>query len=50
MWKALREIAAQQEKTVDQLVTEIDRDRAFGLSGAIRVYIVEFYRDRVRLP
>ncbi len=49
MWEALSEIATQQGKTVDQLVTEIDRDRTFGLSGAIRIYIVEYYRARLRL-
>jgi predicted DNA-binding ribbon-helix-helix protein len=49
MWQALHEIAAHQGKSVHDIVTEIDRDRAFNLSTAIRVYIVEFYRARIRL-
>ena len=46
MWDALREIAAHQGVSVHDLVTDIDRNRAFNLSTAIRVYIVEFYRAR----
>jgi len=49
MWDALQEIAAHEGKTIHQLVTEIDRTRTITLSAAIRVYIVEFYRSRVRL-
>jgi hypothetical protein len=40
-WKALRDIAAQQGRSVDDLVMEIARD---SLSLAIRFCIVEFYR------
>jgi predicted DNA-binding ribbon-helix-helix protein len=49
MWQALHEIAAHQGKSVHDIITEIDRDRAFNLSTTIRVYIVEFYRARIRL-
>jgi hypothetical protein len=49
IWEALQEIAAHEGKTIHQLVNEIDRTRAITLSAAIRVYIVEFYRSRVRL-
>jgi predicted DNA-binding ribbon-helix-helix protein len=45
MWEALLEIARQQETNVNQLVTEIDRQRnSSSLTAAIRVYIVDFYR------
>src|SRR5438552_8072873 len=45
MWEALQDIARRQERTVHDLVTEIDRDRsASSLTAAIRVYIVDFYR------
>lgn len=45
MWDALTEIARLRQKTVRDLVTEIERDRtASSLTAAIRVYIVEFYR------
>ena len=51
MWEAFCEIAEYQDKTPTQLINEIDRDlsRDTGLSAAIRVYVVEFYRARVNL-
>jgi predicted DNA-binding ribbon-helix-helix protein len=45
MWDALQDIARRQRVTVHDLVTEIDRRRTTsGLTAAIRVYIVNFYR------
>src|SRR5438105_1731160 len=45
MWDALREIARLRRVSMNALVTEIDRTRtASGLTAAIRVYVVEFYR------
>jgi predicted DNA-binding ribbon-helix-helix protein len=45
MWEALQEIARLQQTNVNQLVTDIDRQRhASSLTAAIRVYIVDFYR------
>jgi predicted DNA-binding ribbon-helix-helix protein len=49
MWQALREIAARERCSVNDLVTGIDRRRAdSGLTAAIRAYIVAYYRDVVR--
>ena len=46
MWDALLEIARHRETNVNQLVTEIDRQRnSSSLTAAIRVYIVDFYRS-----
>jgi predicted DNA-binding ribbon-helix-helix protein len=46
MWEALQDIARRQERTVHDLVTQIDRERtASSLTAAIRVYIVGFYRS-----
>jgi len=46
MWEALQEIVRQQETNINQLVTEIDRQRnSSSLTAAIRVYIVDFYRS-----
>lgn len=46
MWDALLEIARLQQTNVNQLVTEIDRQRySSSLTAAIRVYIVDFYRS-----
>ena len=44
MWDAFREIAAEQGKIVNQLVTEISRQHPVNLSASIRVYIAEYYR------
>ena len=45
MWEALQDIARQQQMTIHDLVTGIDRERtASSLTAAIRVYIVDFYR------
>ena len=41
IWQALQEIAAQQARSVRELVAEIARD---SLHLAIHVYIDEFYR------
>jgi predicted DNA-binding ribbon-helix-helix protein len=44
MWDALKEIAAEQGKIINQLVTEISRQHPVNLSASIRVYIAEYYR------
>ncbi|HEX3537236.1 MAG TPA: ribbon-helix-helix domain-containing protein [Stellaceae bacterium] len=46
MWDALTEIARHQQRTLREIVTEIERDRtASSLTAGIRVYIVQFYRS-----
>lgn len=46
-WTALREIAAQRQQSLASLVAEIDRDRGdAGLSGAVRVWVLDHYRQR----
>ena len=50
MWEALRDIARAEGIAVNGLVTAIDRQRdGLGLTAAIRVYIVDFYRRDARL-
>ncbi len=45
-WDALRSIAGDQGRSLASLVAEIDRERGdAGLSGAIRVWILNFYRN-----
>jgi predicted DNA-binding ribbon-helix-helix protein len=49
MWDSLRDIAQRRQMTVNNLVTEIDTNRDTpGLTAAIRVYIVDFYRNAER--
>lgn len=48
-WEALREIAEDEEKSISALVAEIDSKRdamASGLSCAIRVFILDYYRRK----
>jgi predicted DNA-binding ribbon-helix-helix protein len=46
VWEAFQEIAAEQGKTVNQLAAEIEQRRiGKNLSAAIRVYIIEYYRE-----
>ena len=44
-WTKLKELCDEREKSINQLVTEIDKDRldtpSGNLSSAIRVYILE---------
>ena len=44
-WEALKTLAAERGQSVNDLVTEIDRDRATNLSSAIRVYILKSLLD-----
>src|SRR5438046_7564825 len=46
MWAALNDIAVERGKTVHDVILEINRDRkGISLTAAIRVYIVEYYRE-----
>jgi len=45
-WDGLRRIADQRHYSINRLVTEIDRERTGNLSSAIRVYVLEYYRER----
>jgi predicted DNA-binding ribbon-helix-helix protein len=44
-WSALKEIAAQRDMTLSDLVASIDTDRQHGnLSSAIRIYVLDHFR------
>lgn len=44
----LENIAKQQNKNVNQLVTEIDANRTVSnLSSAIRIYILEYIKNKI---
>lgn len=48
-WSALREIAAAERRSLASLVADIDKGRGdSGLSGAIRVYVLEHYQKQAR--
>ncbi len=43
-WDQLRALAAQRRVSVNELVTQIDQQRAGSLSSAIRVFVLESIR------
>jgi predicted DNA-binding ribbon-helix-helix protein len=51
MWEALEDIARHLGITLQDLMRRIERgrERDQGLTDAIRIYIVEFYRARIKL-
>jgi predicted DNA-binding ribbon-helix-helix protein len=49
-WKALREIATECDFTLSGLVARIDTGRQHAnLSSAIRLFVLDFYRDQGRM-
>ena len=51
MWEALEDIARHLGITLQDLMRQIERgrERDKGLTDAIRIYLLEFYRARVTL-
>lgn len=41
-WQILRTIAAQQNRAINDLVTEIDERRGTNLSSALRLYVIDY--------
>jgi predicted DNA-binding ribbon-helix-helix protein len=47
-WEALKEIAGDRDMTLSDLVAGIDNQRRYGnLSSAIRLFVLEFYRNQL---
>ena len=50
-WKGLKEIAAGRDRTLSQMVGDIDSVRATGnLSSAIRLFVLDHYRMLIAAP
>jgi predicted DNA-binding ribbon-helix-helix protein len=46
MWEALHQVCRREGKTLHELVTGIERERAqSSLTAAIRVYVMTYYMD-----
>ncbi|HXZ00726.1 MAG TPA: ribbon-helix-helix domain-containing protein [Stellaceae bacterium] len=44
MWDALRQLCRREGKTLNELVTEIDRERTeSSLTSAVRVYLLRYF-------
>ena len=49
-WKEVRELARQRRMTLSDLVVAIDSERQHGnLSSAIRLFVLDFYRNQVSI-
>src|SRR5215472_17309296 len=47
-WKGLKEIAAERNMTLSELVASIDTDRQHGnLSSAIRLFVLDYSRSQI---
>jgi predicted DNA-binding ribbon-helix-helix protein len=47
-WNALKEIASERHERLSDLVAGINADRRHtNLSGAIRLFVLGFYRDQI---
>ena len=51
-WKGLREIARRWHMTPSELIEEINEHRSRGanLSSAIRLFVLEAYKDQIKPP
>ena len=49
-WDALREIAEGRGVSVSELVRGINADRNGALSSAIRLFVLEAYKDQIERP
>jgi predicted DNA-binding ribbon-helix-helix protein len=47
-WRTFKKIADRRHMTLSELAEKIDTDRqGFNLSSAIRLFVLDFYRDQV---
>lgn len=48
-WRAFRDIAEEKQQAINALAADIDvaRDPETGLASAIRVFILNWYRDKL---
>ena len=46
-WQAFKEIAILRNMTLSELVMSIDAERNGNLSSAIRLFVLEFYRNQI---
>lgn len=44
-WDSLKEIAETKNKSVNALIADIDIDQPENLSGALRVFILQYYKS-----
>jgi len=47
-WQAFKDIAALRNMTLSDLLMSIDAERNGKLSSAIRLFVLEFYRNQIQ--
>ena len=47
-WQAFKDIAALRNMTLSDLLMSIDAERNGNLSSAIRLFVLEFYRNQIQ--
>ena len=48
-WQAFKEIASLRNMTLSELAMSIDAERNGNLSSAIRLFVLEFYRNQIEV-
>lgn len=46
-WDVLRNIAAEQGRSLNSLISEIDAKNSGNLSSAVRVYVLRYLQDQL---
>jgi predicted DNA-binding ribbon-helix-helix protein len=46
-WSTLKDIAHERRVSLSHLIASIDANRQSNLSSSIRLFVLEFYKDRV---
>jgi predicted DNA-binding ribbon-helix-helix protein len=47
-WESLQEIAAASATSLNTLIAQIDADDPKNLSGALRVFVLNYYKQRAK--
>jgi predicted DNA-binding ribbon-helix-helix protein len=45
-WESLKHIAKLRECTLIEIIRQIDEKRSSGLSSAIRIFVLKYYKDK----
>ena len=47
-WETLKEISLEESKPIQQLIEQIDLGRTSNLSSAIRIYILNYLKNKLQ--
>ncbi|MSO69495.1 MAG: aryl-sulfate sulfotransferase [Alphaproteobacteria bacterium] len=49
-WQALAAIAAEEGRSLNALIADIDKGRSGNLSSALRLYVLNHFEQRLKTP